>query len=395
MLKLVIIGLKHETCNERYFIMDENRLDIFLQNNSCLVELLRSSKKGRIVFAFDRQINRLYKEYKNETDPKRKLDLCTEVLNLYDRTIIREIELFIHSTLMDIKVFLKQRGNRKTIDRSDHKKTDYYSVAVILKNEARYIKEFVLFHQVAGADRIYIYDNDSTDNLLDVLQPYIDSGLVIYRKWSGTGDVQTAAYRDAIRRTKNRTKWLAIVDADEFLFSPKGDMKEQLKQYETYPGVAVNWVVFGPNGHIKRPDGLVMDNYFTTPANFDIPINCHIKSIVQPKQVFCMHHTHYAWYRHGNYAVNEQLQTVDNRNSFSIGGGRAFTEHNHREIFRINHYKTRSMEDLEEKCRRGYIDGASPADYDDQLKPFMDNMVEDHVISPFAAAVKIFLRDSC
>ena len=193
----------------------------------------------------------------------------------------------------------------------------------------------MLFYKATGADRIYLYDNDSTDNLMNVIEPFIKEGFVVYQKWPGKV-VQQAAYRDAIRRTRTRTKWLAIVDSDEYLFSPCGNMKDQLKAYEAYPGIGVNWRMFGPNGHDKRPNGLIMDNYTTTIANADELVNRHIKSIVQPKMVFTTYHTHYVIYKRHKYAVDEDKNLIDNTNAFYANAGKAFTSHNHSDTFRIN-----------------------------------------------------------
>ena len=265
-------------------------------------------------------------------------------------------------------------------------------MAVIVKNEARYIREFILFYKATGADRIYIYDNDSSDNLIEEITPFLETGFVVYRYLHGPV-VQTFAYRDAVRRTKRRTKWLALVDADEFLFSLKGTMPEQLKAYEKYPGVGVNWVVFGPSGHETRPEGLVMDNYTETFADNN-DINLHIKSVVQPAEVFCVRHTHYALYNGRKYAVNEKGEVIDNYCALVGGAGKAFTECNNRDVFRINHYFTRSLEDLKEKCSRGFADGADKKSFDEAKKSFEVPMTEDYSIMPYADIVREEYNDS-
>ena len=47
------------------------------------------------------------------------------------------------------------------------------AVVAILKNEAPYVREWVEYHLVAGVDHFYLYDNDSEDNLAEVLKPLI------------------------------------------------------------------------------------------------------------------------------------------------------------------------------------------------------------------------------
>ena len=367
----------------------EDRTEVFLENNSKYLEYIRRSKRnGYFAFLTSPRLRSLYSDYlKAETDEE-KLDKCTKVLNEYDNCLLSRLRIKVNNVYDNIRILKKQIGRRSTIDRSDKKVKDYYSVLVMVKNEARYIREFVLFYQATGADRIYIYDNESTDNLLEELEPFISSGLVVYRYWPGKA-VQTEGYRDAVRRTKKRTKWLAIIDADEFLFSPRGKMPEQLKDYEDYPGVGANWLLFGPNGHDRRPEGLVMDNYTATFANYNHPLNSHIKSIVQPKEVLAIRHPHYPIYKKGRFAVDEKKEIIDNRNALGYHSGRAFTAENRKEIFRINHYHTKSLEELKEKCERGYADGTLKADYEEKLGFYRgEEMVIDLAIRRYSDLIR-------
>lgn len=360
----------------------------FLKTNSRCLEKKRKSKTGRVIFFVTPKLRKMYKEYILESQLEQKAIACAEVLNAFEENKCWRIKHKIDCAKENIRVFCQQKGYRnRDIDHADKNKHDYYSVAVIVKNEARYIREFVLFYKATGADRVYIYDNDSTDNLLEELQPFINSGLVVYRYLHGPG-VQTFAYRDAVRRTKHRTKWLALVDADEFLFSPKGSMPEQLRAYEDYPGVGVNWVMFGPCGNVVRPKGLVMDNYTEAYADPDKEVNRHIKSIVQPSKVFSVHHVHFAEYKGRAYAVDEQGGIIDNYCAYSEGAGKAFTSKNNREVFRINHYHTKSLEELREKCERGYADGAPKRDFEETVKRFNAPMVSDCAIKKYADMVR-------
>ena len=366
---------------------EKERRELFLKNIDIYIGWIRGGRRDRILFMTSRRLRKLYEAYLDAGNTDMKIAAGTAVLNAYDENLFKRARTFTGCLKDDTKIFLKQAGRRKTIDHTDGKTNDYYSVAVIVKNEARYMREFILFYEATGADRIYIYDNDSTDDLMSVLDPFLRSGFVIYKKWSGA-NVQASAYRDAVRKTRHRTKWLAIVDADEYLFSPRGPMPDQLRDYEAFPGVCANWVVFGPNGHDRRPEGLIMDNYTTTPADKDAFINCHVKSIVQPEKVRSISHSHFALYKGGRYAVDEERNMIDNRNAYKPAAGRAFSDVNHRKVFRINHYITKSIEDLETKVARGYPDGSPNTTFDDQLRPFRDPLTEDHVVKRYADMIR-------
>ncbi|MBP5294709.1 MAG: glycosyltransferase family 2 protein [Lachnospiraceae bacterium] len=362
--------------------------DVFLRNNTAYLDRLVRSKKGGLLFRVNPKLKRLYREYQETqgTDDEKNL-ACAKVLDAYEERLFWRLNVWRRCAVEDLRLFLKHFRGRKTIDRSDPKARDYYSVAAIVKNECRYLREFILFYLATGADRIYLYDNESTDDTMDVIRPFIEKGQVVYRRWPGRA-VQAAAYRDAARRTKRRTRWLAFIDADEFLFSPKGQMPQMLSAYEKYPGIGANWLMYGPNGHEKRPEGLVMDNYTTTIRDYGVPVNCHTKSIVQPKQFLCMFNPHYAIYKGGRFAVNEDGEIIDNFSSFSEQAGRVFTKVNHRAVFRVNHYSTRSLEDLRVKCERGYPDGSANAVFEEQLRIYRDPQTEDFTIKAYADLVR-------
>ena len=362
---------------------EDRDIDLFLQNNTLHLDALFKSRKWRLLFALSPRLRGLYADYRAAQTPQSQNAALARIIDAIEDKLLYRARAWLSSTREDVRVLRQQWGKRVRLDNSDARVKDYYSVVVIVKNEARYIKEFVLFYQATGADRVYVYDNDSTDNLVEVLQPFVDTGYVVYQKWPGRV-VQTAAYRDAIRRTRHRTTWLAMVDADEFLYSPKDSTPKQLKAYERYLGVGVNWIVYGPNGHVSRPDGLVMDNYTSTLEDYNTPLNHHIKSIVQPRRVLCVQNVHFATYKKKGRAVSEDGSVIDNYPAFGRGVGKAFTRNNHHDVFRINHYMTKSLEDLEAKSRRGYPDGSPNRTYEGVAHAFEDHTIEDYSIKTFA-----------
>ena len=160
-------------------------IDLFLKNNGRVIERIAHWKRYRWIMLLNRKVRKLYPEYLKETDPVKKNELCAQALNSCDNMWIKKARIHLRLLAEDIRVFFKQFGKRTTIDRSDKRSRDYYSVATITKNSARYIREFILFYKATGADRVYLYDNDSTDGLTDVIRPFVESGFVVYRRWPG------------------------------------------------------------------------------------------------------------------------------------------------------------------------------------------------------------------
>lgn len=148
----------------------------------------------------------------------------------------------------------------KFASRKDEFKYDLV-FAAIFKNEARFLDEWLTFHRGVGVEHFFLYNNESTDNFLEVLKPWIDGGLVTIVDWPGRG-VQISAYSHCVKKNKNAARWMALIDIDEFLFSPKGEkLTSILPKYRDLPGVFVYWALFGSSGHRERPEGPVVESY--------------------------------------------------------------------------------------------------------------------------------------
>lgn len=215
---------------------------------------------------------------------------------------------------------------------------NYLSIVAIMKDEGKNLQEWLDFHRAVGVEHFYLYDNGSTDNTKEICKGQKDISYFYTDMDMG----QMACYYNALTAFRDQSKWMAFIDLDEFLFAPQGDLKERLKEFEQHPGVAVNEVFYGSNGHEKRPSGGVLKNYTKRRKSVDK----HIKSIVQPMYTLCpANNPHSFVYTHG-LAVNERKQPC----------GGPFNEPASAEILRINHYWVKSKEEYENKLTRGRAD---------------------------------------
>ena len=140
----------------------------------------------------------------------------------------------------------------------------YFTIGAIFKNESHILKEWIDHYFMRGVDHIYLINENSTDNFMDALTPYInEKKITLYNskykeKWV---DMQTDLYNEFFQKHLKETKWFGILDLDEFLYSPNEiNIKNILKECETYNQLHVNWVHFGSSGHISQPD-LVVPNF--------------------------------------------------------------------------------------------------------------------------------------
>ncbi|MBD5391360.1 glycosyltransferase family 92 protein, partial [bacterium] len=139
----------------------------------------------------------------------------------------------------------------------------YFLTAVlVIKDEATYLSEWIDYHSAVGVEHFYIYDNDSSDNIQDILAPYIKSGRVTYTFWPGRGQ-QRAEYADWHKNYGPDSKWAAIIDVDEFIIPKTCDnICDFLKNAPADCGqVYIGYNNFGSGGHTTRPCGGVMESY--------------------------------------------------------------------------------------------------------------------------------------
>lgn len=172
----------------------------------------------------------------------------------------------------------------------------YLSAVAIFRDEANYLREWIEYHKLLGVEHFYLYNNLSEDDYRSVLQPYIESGVVDLTDWSYENDsmhswtyIQRAAYRDAIDRSHDKTKWLAICDTDEFFVPIQHNSlasliasEEGKKNNRKVARYEINWVLFGTSGIEKIPQNKLMIELLTMNEGKKSEL---VKSIVRPQFV--------------------------------------------------------------------------------------------------------------
>jgi hypothetical protein len=147
----------------------------------------------------------------------------------------------------------------------------------LIRNEAPYVAEWIIYHHLLGVDAMYFFDNGSEDNLKEVLQPFIAKGWVVLRNLppKQAGDTRRPADRileQCNKYVKPKTRWIGSFDVDEYLVVPGGNATTQLgallERLRVYveancAGVVIDRLTFGSAGHIEKPpaDILQMEAY--------------------------------------------------------------------------------------------------------------------------------------
>lgn len=276
-----------------------------------------------------------------------------------------------------VKSMIQRLGKEKECD------FKYKLCAVsIIKNEGDYIEEWIKFHKLMGFDKIVLYDNESTDDTKLLVQKYIDNGLVDYFYYPGKKR-QFDAYNDALYKYRNQAEYMIMIDADEFLYptNKNENIYEIVKNTFDFDnkhigGCAVNWLCFGSNGHLTKPQGLVINNYLKR-SKEDFRSNKNYKTIINPRRVVAYVNPHFPIYKKKVYGVTTSLKKV-------VG----FINDGDYSKLRINHYFTKSREEYISKMQRGKADKSDKRSmdefylhdvndvYDDSLKKYCKDIDE-------------------
>lgn len=268
----------------------------------------------------------------------------------------------------------------------------YLSVACFARNEGRYFREWLEFHRLIGVEHFAVYDNSSDDNTREILEPYRAAGLVDIIPWPHFApdyDTQVMAYSHALSNFGPKTRWLAFVDLDEYLFSPEANaVSDILRDYEDLPALCVYWAMFGTSGHTAPVDGLLIENFINrapTPKSLvRDPILANYKSIVQPHLVLRTRGAH-------NFIVD-----ADGSSGFDETRSKIWRKAPRRvtaDRLRINHYYTKSL--TEWQARFGRTEGPGTASRDAFLRAAFEAVerapVEDRTIQRYLSALKAAL----
>lgn len=219
----------------------------------------------------------------------------------------------------------------------------YLSICSVCKNEVFYIKEWLEFGILQGVEHYFIYDNGSTDGTLDILNEYKNKGFVTLYSWPEVNPIQFKAYNHCLTFHGKESVFIGFLDCDEFLLPGEHLEGETiisfLKDLEDCAGIAVNWEIFGSNGHLTKPEGLVIENYTRRQAD----LNPHVKSIMQPSKtakVGANPHFFIPRYPYDNTVIDEYGNEL--HDNYALQGKT-------RDFLKIHHYHTKSKAEYFER----------------------------------------------
>jgi len=264
----------------------------------------------------------------------------------------------ISSSLMEMGITRDKIISAKEFLNSAFCKGDFkykLSIAVIVKDEERHILEWIEYHRMIGVEHFYIYDNGGSKALEKMLLPYISNGIVDLIDYPGVR-MQLSAYDDTINNFKYQSKYIALIDADEFLVCKESNLyhlinnsldidNDKLSLLPLLPGgLVINWEVFGTSGfETDTSYGLLTATHLYRYSDSKIYPNAHIKTIVNPRTVDKpnVHNMKFLPYFGSRSLMG----------SFNVGS--FFPDGVKEDRIRVYHYAYRSEKEIETKFLRG------------------------------------------
>lgn len=217
----------------------------------------------------------------------------------------------------------------------------YLALCCIIKDEP-YLEEFIIYHHLIGVEHFYIYDNESNAPISKRLDSFYYRNLCTIIDFPGKS-MQMEAYKHCVDKVKNVTKWLAIIDGDEYIF-PKihNTLPDFLRGFDNYQAVGINWLIFGSSFHSKFQPGFCIDKYRYSALHQER----HVKCIVKPTYVTHINNPHFSFIKDPKKCVDPKYNIIEG----------SFNDHVTTDIIQLNHYTLRSYEDRLHKYNRGNAD---------------------------------------
>ncbi|KAL3501267.1 hypothetical protein ACH5RR_035716 [Cinchona calisaya] len=109
-------------------------------------------------------------------------------------------------------------------------------VCTMLWNQASALREWIMYHAWLGVERWFIYDNNSDDNIKEVIQELEQENYNVTRHVWPWIKTQEAGFSHCALRAKDECSWVSFMDVDEFFYFPYSTPKHKKFRTSGYAG---------------------------------------------------------------------------------------------------------------------------------------------------------------
>lgn len=170
-------------------------------------------------------------------------------------------------------------------------------VCTMVWNQGSALREWIMYHAWLGVERWFIYDNNSDDNIKEVIEELDRENYNVTRHVWPWVKTQEAGFSHCALRAKDECDWASFMDVDEFFYFPYSTSRHQTFRQVGFAGqnslrnlvanvssspriaeIRTTCHSFGPSGLSKQPPQGAMAGYtcrLQSPERH--------KSIIRPK----------------------------------------------------------------------------------------------------------------
>lgn len=205
-----------------------------------------------------------------------------------------------------------------------------FYICAVCKEEGTYLKEWLDHHLNIGVDKIYLYEEGSYSH------EYItkDYDKVVLNKMPENKShflLQKIVYNNFIKEIMKLGDWCAFIDIDEFIMGMS--VQEIITSFSKYDEIPLFWKTFNANGHIEPVKSQIKE-FTELIKNKKGSLHHDSKSIIQKRSNslnFTVGTHHIRMSPPQLIKWNQKLQ----------------------DKLWLNHYYTRSLQDWEQKVKKG------------------------------------------
>ena len=182
--------------------------------------------------------------------------------------------------------------NMKTLQKPQITPILQSRLKVMLFTNARdesHIKEWAAHHLLLGFDIVYIFDHKSASPIKNEFVNF--KNRVIVERCEMELPIKIPLMQVAADIAKSAgAHWFIYLDADEFLIlNTYPNVKKMILDFPFAHSIAINWLYFGTNFHVKEPEGLILENY----TRSQLVLDQHVKTFVKTQSVLKSENPHY------------------------------------------------------------------------------------------------------
>ncbi|QCE34445.1 glycosyltransferase family 2 protein [Acetobacteraceae bacterium] len=222
------------------------------------------------------------------------------------------------------------------------------AVTLFVKDEVQDIVGWIAWHFSIGFEKIFIYDDHSTDGTYELCKLFSKFyNVEVIRTDSKIQNFywrQADSYKKACRAAIGKFDWICFLDGDEYISLEKDvNISAFLERFSDFNGIALSWRMYGSSGRVVKSKAPTYEAY-TYHCQMDLE-DCELgKVFIRPESFTFNYGNPHHFTLHDEKYANAWAKPID-----------LSQKPTHEIIWEnacVNHYIVRSMQDFVEKVSK-------------------------------------------